>query len=436
MNKYIIYALFLGIGLMPKTIMSQQELGTHFLRDVIQSNFTNPAIMQSKSITIALPSPHLHISNSGFSLGDLIVDSEDSDSTELNVDGIIDLLKDKNDFHGRFQLDLFAFGYRRNNLQFTISARSQLLSYLRYPKNLVEVGWNGNANFTGDTIRFSPKFSSTAYQELAIGAAYEVNEKLQLGAKLKYLIGIADISTGRDFAAFYTDETYYQTTFITDVLINTSMVDIGDPEDIEFDYEFKPFTSNSGVVFDLGFLYRFNEQLEISGSILNLGSAIRWREKVSNFTSFGNYTFEGVDVTDLLTGGSIDTDSIVDEISENFEFRESDFSYRTRVPTQVYISSIFRPINSVQLGGLFHYEWYEGAIFPALTLSASKELGNVFSGGLTYSVRRGSAVNVGTNFVLRGGPVLFFFNSDNILGFITPRSTKGLSLRFGLNIGI
>lgn len=434
MKKVYFGSCLLLMGLFPLFTWSQQELGLHFVPGVLQSNQTNPAFMQEKKITFALPSFHFNFSNSGFTINDLIVDVEGVDSTRLDVDAVIPLLNEKNDLHGRFQLDLLAFALRLNKLQLSISASTHFLSHLRYPKILAEVGWNGNASFLNDTVRFSPKFSSMAYHTIAVGGAYELNERLRIGGKIKYLIGVADISTGRDYAAFFTNEEYYQTTFITDVQINTSMVDIGDPEDIEFDYEFEPFSSNTGIVFDLGVDYQINERFRVSGSIINLGSAIRWDENVSNFLSQGNYTFEGIDIGNLLTGGTVDTDSIIDEISENFEFSETNFSYRTKIPTMLYLSSVFTPIPSLRLGGLLYQEWYDGAIFPAFTLSANKELGKVFSGGLTYSVRRGSSVNLGMNILLKGGPILFFMNTDNIIGLVSPASAKGTSLRLGLNL--
>ncbi|MEL6924508.1 MAG: hypothetical protein AAFO94_10715, partial [Bacteroidota bacterium] len=68
MNRIIIYILLIGSSL---SLQAQQDLGLHFMRDIHQSNLTNPAIFSKYKINVNLPSAFAHLSNSGFSLNDI-----------------------------------------------------------------------------------------------------------------------------------------------------------------------------------------------------------------------------------------------------------------------------------------------------------------------------------------------------------------------------
>ena len=174
--------------------------------------------------------------------------------------------------------------------------------------------------------------------------------------------------------------------------------------------------------------------MAVSG--VNLLNSINWQDSVTQFTSNGSYTFTGVDAGEALTGGEVDFESTLDSISERLEFVESNENYTSNVPTQVYASVHFNPINSFRLGALFFQEFYRGEQFPGMMISASKDVGKIFTAGLTYSMRKRSFENLGANIMLRGGPVVLFMVTDNFTALLSPRSAREFNLRWGLNVAL
>ena len=259
-----------------------------------------------------------------------------------------------------------------------------------------------------------------------------------MGTRLKYLIGIADLSVGSHRATFTTNSEYYQLRLLADYQLNASMFDLGsisdvtDLSDLEPSLDFRPVSGNQGFALDIGAQFNPNEKLALAASISDLGT-IFWTDKVKNYSAGGIIRFDGVDLSPLVTGDSMDWGAIVDTLVESLSITETQNKYKTGLPTKTYLSATISPIKSLRVTGIFHTEFYRGRAFPAIGVGASKDLGKFFTGGLMYSVRNGRFDLLGAQLLVKLGPTVFFLVSDNVLAFVRPFHSQNAQFRWGLN---
>ncbi|RQH17657.1 hypothetical protein D5R40_33275 [Okeania hirsuta] len=70
------------------------------------------------------------------------------------------------------------------------------------PATWFALAWEGNGDYIGQTLSVGPDFQAFAYHEIGLSGAVRLKKKLQIGARLKYLIGLADFSLARNNAQF------------------------------------------------------------------------------------------------------------------------------------------------------------------------------------------------------------------------------------------
>ncbi|MEM6763352.1 MAG: DUF5723 family protein [Bacteroidota bacterium] len=415
---------------------SQQELGLYFMPGAVQSQRYNPAFLQEEKVNLSLASIGMGVAHTGFSFGDIIFPVPGSTETQLNVESALRVMDEQNHFRFQTSVDVLNLSVRLRGLQIGFGYQAKADALLQYPKTLAQLAWGGNTQFVGNEINIAPSFQIQGYHEFSLSAGWKVGRIFQGGLRMKYLVGLANLSTANQDATIFTDANNYATTVSTDYVIQSSMIDMGSPEAFAVSISPQAFTQNTGYGIDAGAVIQLTKKLSIAISGVNILSNINWQDSVSQFTSRGTYTFSGLDAAEAITGGEIETESVLDSISSRLEFTETNDPYITQVPTQIYASAHFQPINTFRLGALIFQEWYRGRQFPGMMLSANKDLGKIVTAGLTYSMRTRSFDNLGANVLLRGGPVVMFLVTDNFTALLTPRSAREINFRWGMNIAI
>ena len=416
-------------------IFAQQELGLHFMRDVFQSSKTNPAFTAQSKIHFSLPGTYYNISHTGASYNDVVITNEYGENV-LDIGAVIDQMEDQNQLFTNVETETFAFSIGIKNLKLSFNHAIKFNAFLDYPKELVELAWNGNSQFVGEMISIGPDFQAFAYNEFGIGAAMDISG-ISAGARLKILTGIGDLSSERTKAEVYTDPDVYQLTFNTDYLINTSSFftyDGGKEFEIDFgNVSFNDvFASNLGTAIDLGASFKVNN-IDFSASIIDLGF-ISWKKNTVNYHSQGTYTYEGVDISGIVRGDSISFAGALDSIGEILDFKESHNDYSTMLPTKIYLSAMYSLGTIWDFGGLFYTEMYRGKVYPSFAASARAKFGNILSIGASYAVRNKTYDNLGLNATVRLGPVQVFVVSDNVISSFRPYNSRNANLRLGLNL--
>lgn len=418
-------------------LSAQQDLGLHFMDNIIQSTQTNPAKFSNYGVNIALVSPHVNIYNAQFSPNNIF--SENGNRLSLNSSRLLAALDEtKNYLQANVALHSLTVGLRYDYFQLTLSHAMKMGTYLNYPKGIASLLFEGNGNRIGETIDIAPQIDVLAYQEFGIGLAFQVNEILSVGTKLKYLMGVAALHTDRSSATLHTDENYYELTGQTDVVFQSSGLTINDDGDIELfggtdNISNALFTNNSGYAIDLGAVVTLGKRFSFKASVLDLGQII-WKNNVSTQTSRGTHRFEGVAVGPMIENDSFDLRSVVDTLEQVFNFTETERSFATSLPGRFYLSARFSPIDGLHLGALAYGEIFRKRFQPALALNVQKDFGDILSIGAMYSVRNRTFDNIGLNFTLRLIGIQIFGVTDNIIPLLDPMKTKSTNFRFGLNL--
>ncbi|MFT4665487.1 MAG: opacity protein-like surface antigen [Polaribacter sp.] len=422
---------------------AQNELSLQLMPELLQSTKMNPALAPKEKLVISLPGIFGNYYHNVGSVGELLQSISDS-TVRLNVDALLENLMDENTLRINQEFENLHVSYRLNDkVTLSLHQASKSSNYLFYPESLPRLFLQGNSQFIDQEIAFGPDQHTIAYNEIGLGTALSFG-KLQIGAKVKLLLGVGDISTERTDVSLYTDPDVYQLTINSDYLINSSsfsevlLFDTLSGYNIEYSWremiQFKNFTTkNRGYALDLGMNYEVSDRLSIGASILDLGK-INWKNDVVNYTSKGSNTFSGLDLKGALTGDSLSITSSIDTVRNIFDFQTSINNYETKIPTRVYMNATYKLNNKVQLAATVNNEFYRGRNFFAFGLGAHYTLNKNFSAGLTYSVRNNAYFNIGLNLIARKGPVQFFLATDNIAVAVQPYGTNNINARVGLNL--
>lgn len=438
--KKIIYFLFLlFIVFTDQKASAQQNLTMYNLEAVPQRMYVNPAFMPSNSkIYIGLPilsSEYLNFSNSGFKYSDLI--KHRGDSLYVDYENMLGKLSQNNYFSVAYQPDLLSFGFKVKKNYFSFNATEKVNLRFRYPKNFMEFIWKGNGGLLGEEVNLNFGVNFSHYREYAIGFSREIDDKLTVGGKVKYLYGMENVWTERSDVSITTDPAYFAMTAKSDIKINTSGVDSSSTTNINVkDYLFKK--KNRGLGIDLGGVYKYNDKFTFSASLIDLGF-IKWKDGITNYQSKnpdGEFTYQGMDLNELVNDDSTTnaTDVILDSLEEIFKIDEAHTNYKTNLSTQIYLGTNYSITEKSNAGILLYAQIFDKAVHPGIALSYNQKVGKWLSFSGSYSIYNRSYNNLGLGLALNGGPVQFYIVSDNVLGAIFPQNTKNLHLHFGINL--
>lgn len=417
---------------LPAWSHAQQELGLYFMPRAMQNLQVNPAFMQEKTISISLPSVYLHGLHSGFSYRDILKEVPGTDSLRVDVGGALSQMKDVNVLRTNVQADILGLNVKVGPVQISAFTGTKASGYIAYPKMLPSLAWSGNAGFVDETVSLAPDFQFSAWHEIGLGVAFR-RGKFQAGARGKYLIGLANLSAGFAEAALTTSSEIYQLQMQVNYQVQASVFDLGSLENIEPTLDFQPFTGNHGIAGDFGVQYEMSERVKLSASVIDLGF-INWTDQAKTYEVSGTISFDGLDVAEILKEDSFNIDVFLDSLQSEVGITESVETFRTGLPTRIYIGGTFTPIKGLRLGGVYYNEFYRGRVFPALMVSASKDLGKILTAGITYSIQNRRFDNLGANLLLKLGPIVMFATTDHLSSFLRPGYSREVNLRFGMNV--
>ncbi|MFH1320167.1 MAG: DUF5723 family protein [Bacteroidota bacterium] len=443
MKKSLICVIFL---LTCEIGVSQQDLTLYNIHAIPQLRYTNPAFSPACKFHIGLPvisSIYLNLNHNGFVFADL-VEKRAFDSIYINMDNVINKLEETNYLSAAAQVDLLSFGFKVKANYFFFNITEKVFIRFSYPKDLVKLFWKGNAVFIGETADFSGiDINATHYREHGLGMSRDLNEKLTIGGKLKYLYGMENISSEISELSLYTAPNTYELTGKADLLINAS----GSFTDSLVAFETGDLlykNKNNGFAIDLGAAYKLNDKFSFSASLIDLGY-IKWKTNVKNYTTEdASFTFKGVDLNTFI--GSSETDpfgTIIDSLKSAYEVQESSSEYKDGLTPRVYLGGAYKLNENNNIGLLLQGEIFRKSLYPSLTVSFNNQVGRWLSSSLSYSILNRSYNNIGLGLSLNLGFFQIYVVSDNLLylfnlvrvnNIILPYKAKNVHLRTGINL--
>jgi len=398
---------------------AQTESTMYFMNSLPQVTYYNPALKPAYKMSIGLPgsSVFFQYGNNGFTYNDFI--SKQNNVLTADLDKLYGSLKEKNYLNANTQVDLFRVSLKAGaRLYFTFNVSAKSYNRMMVPKDLTGIFIDGTEPYLNSTATLSPKLESTTYAEIGWGAAYTVNKKLTVGAKLKLLKGAVNATTQRATLNLSLSDTY-AITATGDLDARTSGIHNFDDSNYEVSDNWRDYTKNNGVAFDLGATYKVMDRLTIGASLIDIGG-ITWKNDLYGYQldpAKARYTFEGIDLHEILNGdGSDYFNSLSDSLEEKFKVTEGRIGkYRTPLPAKIYLSGAYELRRYFTVGALLFAEKYRGRFVPGFTASLNKEFGKWLGASLSYTMTNNSFNNIGAGLSLNLAPLQIYVVGDNLL---------------------
>lgn len=277
--------------------------------------------------------------------------------------------------------------------------------------------------------------NAQSYAEIALGHSHQINDKLRIGAKLKFLFGLgrADFSfknVKADLAG--TDKWTVSGDALAEVSVQGFKYESEKKEykdeakgeyervnDVDIDgYGLSGF----GMAVDLGAVYKINDDWTVSASVLDLGF-INWKNNMRAVNKDKKFEFNGFHDTSVKSegGNTVDdqTDKYSDQITDFINLKdEGDNGSRStgigatvnvgcEYTLPVYRKVTFGLLSSTRING--DYSWTEGR------LSANWKPLKWIDGGVNFAV---NSFTTSMGWVLNIHPKGFnlYMGMDHILG--------------------
>jgi len=437
-KKILLSVYFCLISLLT---INAQQLGLYFLDGVVQSNQLNPAFVPKQKVVYALPGLIGGYHNSIAPYNDLVTTNAEGVNV-LNGTILLNNMSDNNYVRGGFDMHTFHTVYGKKTWRVSMSHAIKFDSYVNLPRDLISLAVNGNAAAIGETFEIAPDLQLNMYSETAFGFMIKLG-KINVGAKVKLFSGIANVSTDRTSATVTTDEEYYQLDIATDYRINAAgLVDVQNLDnfgnfDLDFDtdeFSMSDLFNDMSIGLDLGAsVHLLDDKLTVAASIIDIGK-IKWKNAY-NYHSEGDYTYEGVDVRDMVNDDEVSFDETVDTLKQIFNFTETSNDYTTWLPAKSYISGNYKISKLFSAGGVVYYENFRGKGYGGFALNGSMHVSQMLNLGLTWSSVY-KTNSLGAHLMVKLGPVQLMALTDNIMSMFKPYDNQNFNAQFGLNIAL
>lgn len=301
--------------------------------------------------------------------------------------------------------------------------------------------------------------SSNNYAEIALGHSRQINDKLNVGGKLKFLLGLGNVNIKMtDMKVQMAEDKWMvqangeMNTSVKGLTIptkeesgkeikNPSERDLVDWDNIDLD---SPGLSGFGMAIDLGATYKLREDLTLSAAILDLGF-ISWSNTIKAKTSNTPWEFNGFQ---NIAMGSDDADGdkpLEDQLEDlgndienyaSFHRTETGSSSTRALGATLNIGAdyVFPLYDKLHFGFLSStringkYSWSEGRI------SANVTPVKWFDAGVNYGI---SSFGSSFGWILNFHPCgfNFFVGMDHLMTKVTPQYIPVGKLNTNVSVG-
>lgn len=450
------------------TVSAQALHSGYFLEGYSYRHQLNPAFAGERNY-ISIPAlGNINIGTQGnIGVGTFLFPQNDQLTTfmhsSISGEEFLSGLKDNNRINANINLTLLSAGFHAWGGFNTVDINLRSNTSMNLPYDLFAFMKMG---MTGNETHYHMKnlgIESNNYVELAFGHSRKINDKLNVGGKLKFLLGGANLS----MKMTEMDVTMAQDKWMVRAngemnaslkglmmptkeesgrkLDNPSQRDLIDWDNIDVD---SPGLGGFGMAIDLGATYKIMDDLTLSAALLDFGF-ISWNNTIKAATSNSAWEFDGfknIAVDSEL--GDDDPNSLnsqLDAIGKDLEDYASFHRTENGVKRTAMLGATlnigaeyaFPLYNKLHFGFLSStrikgkYSWSEGRI------SANVAPIKWFDAGVNYAISSfGSSFGWLLNFHPRG--FNFFIGMDHLMGKVTPQfipvKSGNMNVSLGFNV--
>ncbi len=403
----------------------------------------NPSIIPESKVFVSIPllgTYNFQFTNRIAAINEVFVPNSLGDSLILNSsESFFNRMGSKTYVGAELTNQILAFGFKVKKNYFTLDISNRLSSEIGLGSDLLKFLVQGNGgSLVGSRASFDGLGASLlSYVEYGLGYTREVNEKLSVGGRLKFLSGIANLKGTNTKIGITTDASDYSLTIDgqadikssnTAIFADSAYLSNMDPMRIvKMAYDF----SNFGMGIDLGATYKYNDNIVLKASVIDLGF-INWKQGVANYqVKPFSYNFSGLNLNDMINDKN-NSKSIEDSLSSIFNTGKSSNSYTTGLPTRIYLGGDYIWNKYLSSGATWYNEIFNSSYRTGLIISSTLSVSHWFGMTLNYGMYAGSYSNVGIGLRLRG----FYILTDNLVSLINYQATRVASIALGFNITV
>ncbi len=457
--KRIIFIMLIMVGAI--SLRAQSELTLPYMGNLFQNTYLNPAMRFEHSVSIGLPalsSVQVQFIHNGFVPYSFL--KLDNGTLSVSPDKLVGQLNDKNLLFASANVDLFHLKLRIQNWDFWYGVRQKHEMSFFYPKAMGILLLEGNADYVGQTLDFSPLgLNASIYREHTLGASTE-RGKWTFGGRFSLLHGLTNLHLNPETFEVQVNEDMYALGGTSNAVVRTSglpgdsltninfsqfgnfdNMNIGSFADFQ-DFLEENYTANyltrfrnPGVALSGAVSYKLDSRTTFSFAFSDLGF-ITWSDSTKAFSVAGQYEFVGLDMlSNVLQGQEFTPDSILSDLANNFSTTEDyDFKYRTWLNPKFYLSATYQLARRTYVGANL-YAVVNRRFYPAFTVGVSQGVGRFFNLSLSASMNQRTLTNLGLGLMVKPGPFQIYLMADNLYApIVDPLSFTNINFRFGVNL--
>ena len=415
------------------THLSAQDLQWIGMENLRQSNPIDPSyIKQDTGLTVVLPGIAGTFIQDGPVIGDYFRKTSNGVS-RLDFTNVIDDFGEENGIGVEFSVPLLGVDWKTGKGMFSVGYGMRVISDVQYSKDLIELYHIGNAAYIGETMNLGLDIATRSYTELSLGYARQLGN-INIGARVKLLSGIEDLSIQNGKLDLFTDPDIYQLTVDTDIdILTAGTFEYNGLGDFSLDYNpVKLFQvgKNMGFAFDLGISGTLGDKFSYQIAALDIGS-ITWNaDSTFMYSSAEQTNFEGIDLLEFFED---DQDIVVeDSLYQVLTFTKEQKEYSTQLFKKFLIGVDYDFSDKINIGGFFHLNQYNVSGVSSFGLNGSYRFSKHMVNLILASANGNPVAGLGA--IVNVGPVQVIATTDNILGVINADKVNYSSSRIGLNV--
>ena len=351
------------------------------------------------------------------------------------------------------QLEVLSVGLRLKDDFYLSGGYYQEFNFIaKIPRDIVDLFYDGNTDINRKYSINKLAARIELFGVFHIGLSKKVNNKWNVGGRLKIYSSVFNATSKLNTGSFYTEEgtsnIYNQHLDNVNFLMQTSGVFFESDADFNASYIKSKllFGGNLGIGIDLGFTHQLKKQWIVTGSILDLGF-ISYSKNVESYSVKGDYEVEGFQLNfdpdnpeDYWNDLKDEFDkSIVSETlyksyvalrpvklngSVSYSFGQQYDACRFLIDPQTYLNKIGFQLYST-LSAVHSY--------MAATVFYERRMGKYLQTKITYTADPYSFTNIGLGLSTQLGIFNAYFTADNLLSLSNMYNAKSANFQLGLN---
>ena len=451
MKQIRFYIALMFVSVLATSAMAQLS-PVDFMRNNPRAVFANPATytVDNGYFDLGFGGINIGLVNTSLKYNRFFQFDDQGYPTVLDLDKGIKSLHKKNYVNTYANVDIFNCGRRTKYGYFTYAHRFREIQSLSYSKDMVQLLVQGNGSYLGEDnpANIDIKLAARVFQEFDFGYQMSLMEQLNVGVRLKFLMGFADLKTDGLNMRLYTDPDTYALKLTAEkaTIQGTLPYQFTDSlEIVDKRFNLANLFKNYGTGIDLGAEYRINDQWGVAAAINDLGFivwnnyATQFEAEVKDNGSFyedGSFVFSGLNseqIHNILNTEGY-TKALMDSLKNYYQISVKPMDkYTTGLKTNMMVRGYYDLTPEHRFTAqLMGYNMGLG-MKPALTLVYTGSFNNKYDVVATYTMMPGSFDNIGVGLSANFGGALLYFATNNLLGFFSPSNITPVNAKFGIS---